>query len=277
MRDYQNKNSGRKPADRRAADVKPAPVAEESESLLIGRNSVAEAFRAGRTVEKLFVQKGLDSGPIQSIIKQAKRSGCVYKFVDRDRLEQICGSDRHQGVAAFAAAWSYAEVDDILDKACEAGEDPFIVVADGIQDPHNLGAIIRSAHQAGAHGLIIPKRRSVGMTQTVVSASAGAVHYLPVAKVTNLTQTIRDLQQKGIWFSAADMDGESMYSCDLTGPVGLVVGAEGSGVSRLVKETCDRTVSIPMKGRIDSLNASVAAGILAFEVMHQRDRKAQEK
>ncbi|MBQ4361349.1 MAG: 23S rRNA (guanosine(2251)-2'-O)-methyltransferase RlmB [Lachnospiraceae bacterium] len=271
MRENQKKNYDGRAAGRRA-EADP----EVSESLLVGRNSVAEAFRAGRTVEKLFVQKGLDSGPIQSIIKQAKKSGCVYKFVDKDRLEQICGSDRHQGVAAFAAAWNYAEVGDILAKAREAGEDPFIVIADGIQDPHNLGAIIRSAHQAGAHGLIIPKRRSVGMTQVVVAASAGAVHYLPVAKVTNLTQTIKDLQKEGIWFSAADMGGENMYDCDLTGPVGIVVGAEGSGVSRLVKETCDRIVSIPMKGQIDSLNASVAAGILAFEVMHQRDLKARK-
>ena len=240
------------------------------ETLLFGRNSVAEAFRSGRAVEKLFVQKGLESGPIQSIIKQAKTHGCVYSFVTKERLAQICGSDQHQGVAAYAAAYEYASVEDILDAAAKAGEDPFVIIADGIQDPHNLGAIIRSAHQAGAHGLIIPKRRAVGLTQTVVASSAGAVFYLPIAKVTNLTQTIRDLQRKGLWFSAADMDGESMYDCDLSGPIGLVIGAEGSGVSRLVKETCDRTVRIPMKGKIDSLNASVAAGILAFEVMHQR-------
>ena len=250
---------------------------DQNESLLIGRNSVAEAFRAGRPVDKLFIQKGLESGPIQSIIKQAKKSGCIYSFVDKARLTQICGSEQHQGVAAFAASYEYASVDDILSKAEEAGEDPFIIIADGIQDPHNLGAIIRSAHQAGAHGLIVPKRRAVGLTQVVVSSSAGAVHYLPIAKVTNLTQTIRDLQNRGIWFAAADMDGESLYTCDLTGPLGLVVGGEGAGVSRLVKETCDLTVSIPMKGRIDSLNASVAAGILAFEVMHQRDSKKQKQ
>ena len=224
---------------------------DQNESLLIGRNSVAEAFRAGRPVDKLFIQKGLESGPIQSIIKQAKKSGCIYSFVDKARLTQICGSEQHQGVAAFAASYEYASVDDILSKAEEAGEDPFIIIADGIQDP--------------------------GLTQVVVSSSAGAVHYLPIAKVTNLTQTIRDLQNRGIWFAAADMDGESLYTCDLTGPLGLVVGGEGAGVSRLVKETCDLTVSIPMKGQIDSLNASVAAGILAFEVMHQRDSKKQKQ
>ena len=260
------RREGNKTAPPRRAD-------ETNENMLIGRNSVLEAFRAGRTIEKLFVQKGLESGPVQTIISQARKNGCVYTFADRSRLEQICGYDKHQGGVAFAAAWEYASVEDILEAAREAGEDPFIIVADGIQDPHNLGAIIRSAHQAGAHGLIIPKRRAAGMTQVVVAASAGAVHYLPVAKVTNLTKTIRDLQEQGIWFSAADMSGESMYDCDLTGPCGLVVGSEGEGVSRLVRETCDRTVRIPMKGKIDSLNASVAAGILAFEVMHQRDRK----
>lgn len=254
-------------------DMREKNTDQRSEAILIGRNSVAEAFRAGKTIDKLFVQKGLESGPIQSIIKQAKKSGCIYSFVEKERLIQICGSDQHQGVVAFTASYTYASVEDILSKAREAGEEPFVIVADGIQDPHNLGAIIRSAHQAGAHGLIIPKRRAVGLTQVVAAASAGALHYLPVAKVTNLTQTIHDLQAEGLWFTAADMDGESMYECDLTGPIGLVIGGEGAGVSRLVKESCDRTVRIPMKGQIDSLNASVAAGILAFEVMHQRDRK----
>ena len=243
---------------------------EEQNGIVIGRNAVAEAFRAGHAVEKLYVQKGIESGPIESIIKQAKRAGTVYSFVDKSRLKQICGSDQHQGVVAQVSEYEYASVGDILQAAADAGEDPFVIVADGIQDPHNLGAIIRSAHQAGAHGLIIPKRRAVGLTQVVASASAGAIHYLPVASVTNLTQKIQDLQAKGLWFSAADMDGESLYDCDLTGPIGLVVGGEGAGVSRLVKETCDRTVSIPMKGKIDSLNASVAAGILLFEIMHQR-------
>ncbi len=254
-------------------DMREKNTDQRSEAILIGRNSVAEAFRAGKTIDKLFVQKGLESGPIQSIIKQAKKSGCIYSFVEKERLIQICGSDQHQGVVAFTASYTYASVEDILSKARETGEEPFVIVADGIQDPHNLGAIIRSAHQAGAHGLIIPKRRAVGLTQVVAAASAGALHYLPVAKVTNLTQTIHDLQAEGLWFTAADMDGESMDECDLTGPIGLVIGGEGAGVSRLVKESCDRTVRIPMKGQIDSLNASVAAGILAFEVMHQRDRK----
>lgn len=249
---------------------------EEQAGLVIGRNAVTEAFRAGRAVEKLFVQKGIESGPIESIIKQAKKAGTVYSFVDKSRLKQLSGSDQHQGVVAFVSEYAYASVDDILQAAADAGEDPFVIVADGIQDPHNLGAIIRSAHQAGAHGLIIPKRRAVGLTQVVASASAGAVNYLPVARVTNLTQTTQELQAKGLWFSAADMDGESLYDCDLTGPVGLVVGGEGSGVSRLVKETCDRTVSIPMKGEIDSLNASVAAGILMFEVLHQRMTKEKK-
>ena len=252
-------------------------MSEKNEGQLIGRNSVSEAFRAGIPVDRLYVQKGLESGPIQSIIKQAKKSGCIYSFVSKERLVQICGSDQHQGVVAVTASYEYATVGDILEAAKKAGEDPFIIVADGIQDPHNLGAIIRSCHQAGAHGLIIPKRRAVGLTQTVASASAGALHYLPVAKVTNLTQTIEDLKQEGLWFTAAYMDGESLYDCDLTGPIGLVIGGEGAGVSRLVKEACDRTVRIPMKGRIDSLNASVAAGILAFEVMHQRDKKSAQK
>ena len=243
---------------------------KDNTELLTGRNNVLEAFRSGKSVEKVYIQKGLKSGPIESIIKLAKRSGCVYSFEDKSRLRQLCGDDKHQGVVAQISEFDYATVDDILNAAAEAGEPPFIVVADGIEDPHNLGAIIRSAHEAGAHGLIIPKRRAVHLTQTAASASAGAIHYLPVAKVTNLTQTINKLKKEGIWFAAADMDGSPMYDAALDGPIGIVVGSEGAGVSRLVKEACDMIVSIPMKGRIGSLNASVAAGILCFEVLHQR-------
>ena len=248
-----------------------------SENRIEGRNAVIEAFRSGKTIDRLFMLDGSREGAMQTVRKEAAKHGTPIKYVNRQRLDQMSETGRHQGVIAEIAAYSYGEIEDLFAKAKEKGEDPFFILLDGIEDPHNLGAIIRSAHQAGAHGLIVPKRRAVGLTQVVVSSSAGAVHYLPIAKVTNLTQTIRDLQSRGIWFAAADMDGESLYTCNLTGPLGLVVGGEGAGVSRLVKETCDLTVSIPMKGRIDSLNASVAAGILAFEVMHQRDSKGQKR
>ena len=235
-----------------------------------GRNAVLEAFRSGKTIDKLYVQKGVQDGPIQSIIREAKKKDTIINFVERERLDQMSEEGHHQGVIAHAAAYEYAEVEDILNAAEEKGEPPFLFLLDGIEDPHNLGAIIRTANLAGAHGVIIPKRRAVGLTATVAKTSAGALNYTPVAKVTNLTATMEDLKKKGMWFVCADMDGELMYRLDLKGPIGLVIGSEGSGVGKLVKETCDMVASIPMKGDIDSLNASVAAGVLAYEIVRQR-------
>ena len=229
-----------------------------------------EAFRSGKVIDKLYIQQGLHDGPIQSILREAKKQDCIINFVSSQRLDEISETKKHQGVIANASAYEYAEVDDILKKARDKGEDPFIVILDGIEDPHNLGAIIRTANQAGAHGIIIPKHRAVGLTATVARTSAGALNYTPVAKVTNISKTIEDLKKEGLWFVCADMDGQPMYKCNLTGPIGLVVGNEGSGVSDLVKKNCDFTASIPMKGDIDSLNASVAAGILMYEIVRQR-------
>ena len=235
-----------------------------------GRNAVLEAFKSGKPVDKLFIQEGAGEGSINTILKEAKKAGAVTEYVPKERLDGMSKTGRHQGVIAIAAAYEYAEVEDILALAEQKGEPPFVVVLDGIEDPHNLGAIIRTAHQAGAHGIIIPKRRAVGLTATVARTSAGALNYIPVAKVTNISQTIEELKEKGIWFACADMDGEVMYKANLKGAMGLVIGNEGEGVSRLVKEKCDFTVSIPMKGQIDSLNASVAAGILCYEIVRQR-------
>lgn len=235
-----------------------------------GRNAVLEAFRSGKTIDKLYVQKGVQDGPIQSIIREAKKKDTIINFVERERLDQMSEEGHHQGVIAHAAAYEYAEVEDILKAAEDKGEPPFLFLLDGIEDPHNLGAIIRTANLAGAHGVIIPKRRAVGLTATVAKTSAGALNYTPVAKVTNLTATMEELKKKGMWFVCADMDGELMYRLDLKGPIGLVIGSEGSGVGKLVKETCDMVASIPMKGDIDSLNASVAAGVLAYEIVRQR-------
>lgn len=235
-----------------------------------GRNAVLEAFRSGKTIDKVFVLEGCQDGPIKTILREAKKHGTMVKFVSKDRLDNMSETKKHQGVIAYAAAYNYATVEDILAKAEENGEPPFIFLLDGIEDPHNLGAIIRTANLAGAHGVIIPKHRAVGLTATVAKTSAGALNYTPVAKVANLGQTIDELKEKGIWFVCADMDGEVMYRQNLTGPIGLVIGNEGNGVSRLVKEKCDFTTAIPMKGDIDSLNASVAAGVLAFEIVRQR-------
>jgi 23S rRNA (guanosine2251-2'-O)-methyltransferase len=235
-----------------------------------GRNAVLEAFRSGKTIDKLYVQKGVQDGPIQSIIREAKKKDTIINFVERERLDQMSEEGHHQGVIAHAAAYEYAEVEDMLKAAEEKGEPPFLFLLDGIEDPHNLGAIIRTANLAGAHGVIIPKRRAVGLTATVAKTSAGALNYTPVAKVTNLTATMEELKKKGMWFVCADMDGDVMYQVNLKGPIGLVIGSEGSGVGKLIKETCDMVASIPMKGDIDSLNASVAAGVLAFEIVRQR-------
>ena len=241
-----------------------------NESMIEGRNAVTEAFRSGKCVDKVYVLDGCQDGPILTIKREAKKAGSLIKYVDKQLLDNMSETGKHQGVIAITAAYDYAEVNDILQIAKDRNEDPFIVLLDNIEDPHNLGAIIRSAHQAGAHGVIIPKNRAVGLTATVARTSAGALNYIPVAKVTNLSKTIEDLKKEGLWFVCADMDGETMYNLNLKGPIGVVVGSEGEGVSRLVKEKCDFVASIPMKGQIDSLNASVAAGILCFEIVRQR-------
>ena len=235
-----------------------------------GRNAVIEAFRSGKPIDKVFILDGCQDGPMVTIRREAKKKDVMIKYVTKERLDQMSETGKHQGVIAYAAAYEYAEVSDILEKAKEKGEDPFIFILDNIEDPHNLGAIIRTANQAGAHGVIIPKRRAVGLTATVAKASAGALNYTPVAKVTNLSQTIEELKKEGLWFVCADMDGEIMYRQNLTGPIGLVIGNEGEGVGRLVKSKCDLVARIPMQGDIDSLNASVAAGVLAYEVVRQR-------
>ena len=241
-----------------------------TESRIEGRNAVLEAFRSGRTIDKLYVLDHCQDGPIRSILREAKKHDTIINYVVKERLDQLSETGKHQGVIAVSAAYSYAEVSDILEAAAKKGEPPFVFILDGIEDPHNLGAIIRTANQAGAHGVIIPKRRAVGLTPTVAKTSAGALNFTPVAKVTNLTAVMKELKEQGMWFVCADMDGTTMYDLDLTGPIGLVIGSEGEGVSPLVKKTCDMTASIPMKGDIDSLNASVAAGVLAYEIVRQR-------
>ncbi len=241
------------------------------ENLMVeGRNAVIEAFRSGKPVDKLFVLDGCQDGPVRTIIREAKKHDTIINFVTKERLDQISETKKHQGVIAYAAAYEYSEVEDMLELAKKKGEDPFLILLDNIEDPHNLGAIIRTANLAGAHGVIIPKRRAVGLTATVAKTSAGALNYTPVAKVTNLAKTMEELKEKGLWFVCADMGGESMYRLNLTGPIGMVIGNEGDGVSRLVREKCDFIASIPMKGDIDSLNASVAAGVLAYEIVRQR-------
>lgn len=235
-----------------------------------GRNAVIEAFRSGKTIDKIYILDGCHDGPISTISREAKKQNAIINYVTKERLDQMSSTGAHQGVIAMAAAYEYAEVEDILKIAEEKNEPPFIFILDNIEDPHNLGAIIRTANLAGAHGVIIPKRRAVGLTATVAKTSAGAINYTPVAKVTNISNTIEELKSKGLWFVCADMGGQSMYKLNLTGAIGLVIGSEGSGVSRLVKEKCDYIASIPMKGDIDSLNASVAAGVLAYEIVRQR-------
>ena len=244
---------------------------EESKSLVIeGRNAVLEALRSGKPMDKLYVLDGCQDGPIRTIVREAKKHDVILQFVTKERLNQLSETGKHQGVIAHAAAYEYAQVEDMLELAKSRGEDPFIFLLDNIEDPHNLGAIIRTANLAGAHGVIIPKRRAVGLTATVARTSAGALNYTPVARVTNLKKTVEDLKKQGLWFVCADMDGTVMYELDLKGPIGLVIGNEGEGVSRLMKENCDFVAGIPMKGDIDSLNASVAAGVLAYEIVRQR-------
>jgi 23S rRNA (guanosine2251-2'-O)-methyltransferase len=278
MAEYNNKKFDRK----RTRDKKPARVHDKVElentdnvntSLVEGRNAVLEAFRAGKSVDKLYIQDGLQDGAILTIKREAKKTDCLLRYVTKELLDQMSETGTHQGVIAQVAAYEYAELDDLFKKAEEKGEAPFFILLDDVEDPHNLGAIIRTANLAGAHGVIIPKNRAVGLTATVARTSAGALNFTPVCKVTNLSQTIEELKERGMWFVCADMDGDPMYSLNLTGSIGLVMGNEGSGVSRLVKEKCDMVASIPMKGDIDSLNVSVATGVLAFEIVRQRLEK----
>ncbi len=242
----------------------------EESQIIEGRNAVLEALRAGKPIDKLFVLDGCQDGPINTIKREARKHEAPISFVSKERLDQLSETGKHQGVLAYGAAYAYAEVEDMLRLAQERGEAPFLFLLDNIEDPHNLGAIIRTANLAGAHGVIIPKRRAVGLTSVVARTSAGALNYTPVARVTNLSATISDLKKQGMWFVCADMGGETMYDLNLTGPIGLVVGNEGEGVGRLVKEACDYVAAIPMRGNIDSLNASVAAGVLAYEIVRQR-------
>ena len=241
-----------------------------SELTLEGRNAVIEAFRAGKTIDKLFVLEQCQEGSMNTIIREAKKKDTIINYVKKERLDQMSETGKHQGAIAYVAAYDYATVDDILERAREKDEQPFIIVLDNIEDPHNLGAIIRTANLAGAHGVIISKHRAAGLTATVAKASAGAINYTPVAKVTNIAKTIEKLKDQGLWFVCADMGGTRMYDLDLKGPIGLVIGNEGEGVSRLVKEKCDFIASVPMFGDIDSLNASVATGVLAYEIVRQR-------
>lgn len=238
-----------------------------------GRNAVIEAFRAGKTIDKLFVLDGCQDGPVRTILREAKKTDCIVNFVKKERLDQMSETGKHQGVIAYAAAYEYGTVEEMLENAKQKNEQPFLILLDNIEDPHNLCSIIRTANQVGAHGVIIPKRRAVGLTATVAKASAGAINYTPVAKVTNLVKTMDELKKQGMWFVCGDMGGESMYSLDLTGPMGVVIGNEGEGVSRLVKENCDFVATIPMFGDIDSLNASVAMGVLSYEIVRQRMAK----
>ena len=238
-----------------------------------GRNAVIEAFRSGKSIDRLFILDGCQDGPIKTIIREAKKQDTILNFVKKERLDQLSVTGKHQGVIAYAAAYEYSEIEDMFALAEEKGEEPFLILLDNIEDPHNLGAIIRTANQAGAHGVIIPKRHAVGLTATVARTSAGALNYTPVAKVTNMASTIEQLKERGLWFVCADMDGEVMYDLNLTGPIGLVIGNEGEGVGRLVKQKCDFVAKIPMKGDIDSLNASVAMGVLSYEIVRQRIQK----
>lgn len=243
---------------------------ETNGGMIEGRNAVLEAFRSGKSVDKLFVLSGSQDGPVRTIVREARKHDTILSFVSKERLDGMSQTGHHQGVIAQVASYEYAAVDEILERAREKQEPPFLILLDGIEDPHNLGAILRTANTAGAHGVIIPKHRAAGLTATVAKTSAGAINYTPVAKVTNMAQTIERLKEEGIWFVCADMDGEPMYRLDLKGPIGLVIGNEGEGVSRLVREKCDFVATIPMKGEIESLNASVAAGILAYEIVRQR-------
>lgn len=261
-RDFRESRSFKKPQEDRA----------ERSDLLIGRNPVTEALKSGRSMEKVILQKG-GGGSLGMIARMAREQGIVVEETEKTALDRLSGGGAHQGAAAIVSAHRYAELEDVLNSAKDRGEDPFLVVLDGIEDPHNLGAIMRTAECAGAHGVIIPKRRAVGLTETVAKSSAGAIEYMPVVRVTNIAMTLEKLKEQGIWIYACDMDGVLYTEQSLTGPAAIVVGAEGSGVSRLVREKCDSIVSIPMRGRINSLNASNAAAILMYEIRRQRDAR----
>lgn len=250
----------------------------DEEMVIEGRNVVIEAFRSGKTIDRLFILDGCQDGPVRTILREAKKTDCIINFVKKERLDQLSVTGRHQGVIAYIAAYKYSTVEDMLQNAKEKNEPPFLILLDGIEDPYNLGSIIRTADQAGAHGIIIPKRHAAGLTPAVAKASAGAINYMPVAKVTNLVKVIEDLKKQGMWFVCGDMSGETMYNLDLTGSIGVVIGSEGGGISRLIKEKCDLIASIPMSGNTGSLNASVAMGILSYEIVRQRlRRKIQQK
>ena len=240
--------------------------------MIEGRNAVLEAFRSGKTVDNFTFWTDVRTGLCVRSSGRQKKRDTILNFVTKERLDQLSETKKHQGVIAMTAAYEYSDIEEMFALAEKKGEDPFLILLDNIEDPHNLGAIIRTANLAGAHGVIIPKRRAAGLTATVAKTSAGALNYTPVAKVTNLAKTMEELKGRGIWFVCADMDGDAMYDVNLKGPIGLVIGNEGEGVSRLVRETCDFTASIPMRGEIDSLNASVAAGVLAYEIVRQRTR-----
>lgn len=240
------------------------------EDKIIGRNPVLEAIKSGRSIDKILIKKGRPEGSLTAIIKKAKDAGLVIQEADHRKLDAVAEGGNHQGIIAYVSPYEYSSVKDILASAHEKGEPPFVIICDRITDPHNLGAILRTANCAGAHGVIIPKRSSVGLNETVVKTAAGAAEYTPVAKVTNIASTIEELKKEGLWIAAADMDGTELYKADLTGALGIVIGSEGEGIGRLVKERCDFTVSIPMTGNINSLNASVAAGVIMYEALRQR-------
>ena len=262
---------GRENTPRRADRFAQRPDVEEVEGQLEGRNAITEALKNGRTIDKVFVADGDTDRGLQRLAAQAKEAGAVVVPVDRRKLDAMSTTRAHQGIIALAAAHEYATIDDILEEAASRGEAPLIVICDELSDPHNLGAILRSAECAGAHGIIIPKRRSVGLTATVAKASAGAVEYMKVARVTNINNAIAELKEKGVWIYGTAAEGSiPMYKADLTGPAAIVIGNEGDGISPLVRKNCDVMVSIPMKGRISSLNASAAASILLYEAVRQR-------
>ena len=254
----------------RSRDERENSTPEERPDLIIGRNAVSEALRSERLIDTLLVARGERNGSIGRIIAECKDKGIVVKEVDKKKLDFMCGQGNHQGVAAYAAAHKYAELEDIFALAEERGEEPFIVICDEIEDPHNLGAIIRTAECAGVHGVIVPKRRSASLSYTVGKASAGAIEYMRVARVTNIAKLIDELKERNVWVYGADMNGTDYTKCDFSGACAIVIGNEGKGISRLVREKCDVIVSLPMKGKINSLNASVAAGILMYSAMKNR-------
>lgn len=273
-RKFEKEASRRKRPQMEAEPKRREEPRELPDDVLVGRNAVTEALKSGRGINKLWIASGDREGSVSEIAALAKERGIVVQYVERAKIEALAGGHRHQGVLAYIAPVPYAELDDILKAAEEKGEAPFLVLLDELEDPHNLGALLRTADATGVHGILIPKRRSVSLNATVAKTSAGAVEYVPVARIGNIAQTLKKLKEKGFWVAGADMDGEkAYYEADLTGPLVLVVGSEGRGMSRLTKEACDFIVSMPMVGRINSLNASVAGSILMYESMRQRLQK----